>query len=92
MTKMLKKVLKPKELYGEVEADFGEIEKHLFDDLVEVVVHRHHECNIPGCYKEALYDAKTIHGPWGYLCQEHFDAIGIGLGMGKGQRLIVKEI
>ena len=70
---------------------FGELEKHVFDDLVEVVISKPRMCDMAGCEKEAEYDAKTIFGPWGNLCQDHFDAIGIGLGTGKGQRLIVKE-
>lgn len=46
-------------------------------------------CNL--CYPEtvlALYDAKTRQGPWGFLCQAHFDQVGVGLGLGKGQKLI----
>jgi hypothetical protein len=39
----------------------------------------------------AAYDAKTIFGPWGYLCERHWRAFGVGhLGAGLGQRLIVK--
>ena len=36
----------------------------------------------------AAYDAKTRGGPWAYLCAAHFDQYGIGLGIGRGQRLI----
>jgi len=54
-------------------------------------VYKRRQCDVPHCDEEALYDAKTIYGPWGYLCQHHFDVLGVGLGMGKGQRLIVKE-
>lgn len=36
---------------------------------------------------KAHYDAKTKHGPWAYLCEECFQKIGIGLGLGKGQKL-----
>lgn len=38
----------------------------------------------------ASYDALTIYGPWGYLCDEHFQTHGIGLGTGRGQKLILK--
>lgn len=38
---------------------------------------------------QAIYDAATRMGPWGNLCQKHFDEVGIGLGTGRGQRLIV---
>lgn len=39
----------------------------------------------------ATYDAKTLMGPWANMCQYHFDARGIGLGTGKGQRLVVRD-
>ena len=41
------------------------------------------------CGAEAHYDAKTTQGPWGYLCDEHFAEFGVGLGTGRGQRLVV---
>lgn len=28
------------------------------------------------CGKPAVYDAKTIHGPWAYVCQTHFNIYG----------------
>jgi hypothetical protein len=37
----------------------------------------------------AVYDAKTIMGPWAYMCAYHFRFVGVGLGTGKGQRLIL---
>lgn len=39
----------------------------------------------------AEYDAKTSQGPWAYMCRNHYGQWGIGLGTGKGQRLILKE-
>ncbi len=39
------------------------------------------------CGELALYDAKTTAGPWGYLCEAHYQEHGIGLGLGRGQRL-----
>lgn len=33
-------------------------------------------CDI--CKQPALYDGKTIHGPWAYMCQSCFEAIGKG--------------
>jgi hypothetical protein len=38
----------------------------------------------------ALYDGATIHGPWAFMCEEHFRLYGLGLGLGKGQRLEVR--
>ena len=43
------------------------------------------------CKNEAKYDGKTVYGPWGYMCQLCFDTYGTGLGIGKGQELILKE-
>lgn len=39
----------------------------------------------------AVVDGKTKFGPWANMCQEHFDRYGVGLGTGRGQRLIIKE-
>jgi len=36
---------------------------------------------------KAIYDAKTRMGFWAYLCEKHFQQFGVGLGLGKGQRL-----
>lgn len=35
----------------------------------------------------AIVDGKTTVGPWAFMCQAHFDAFGVGLGTGRGQRL-----
>lgn len=40
---------------------------------------------------DAHYDAKTIWGPWAYLCETCFKRYGPGrLGTGFAQRLVVK--
>jgi len=37
-------------------------------------------------------DGKTVLGYWAYMCEEHFHSLGVGLGLGRGQRLItIKE-
>ena len=36
---------------------------------------------------EAIYDAKTILGCWADLCEVHMRSHGVGLGLGKGQRI-----
>ena len=41
--------------------------------------------------KYALYDGKTINGMWAFMCDAHFALYGTGLGMGRGQRLILEE-
>lgn len=38
----------------------------------------------------AEYDGKTVHGPWANMCGPHFELIGVGLGTGRGQRLLVE--
>ena len=40
----------------------------------------------------AKYDGKTKMGPWADMCQEHFDEFGVGLGLGRGQKLISKKL
>lgn len=37
--------------------------------------------------KPAVVDGKTAPGPWAFMCREHFKALGVGLGLGRGQRL-----
>lgn len=56
---------------------------------ITVEVSKFPKCDL--CGKEALYDAKTVEGPWGYLCHSCFTFHGIGLGTGLGQRLILKK-
>jgi len=46
-------------------------------------------CDI--CGARARYDAKTWRGPWAFLCSQHFVEHGIGLGLGLGQRLVVRQ-
>jgi hypothetical protein len=47
-------------------------------------------CRMDGIEKPAKYDGKTEAGPWAYMCQEHFEAHGVGLGLGRGQKLEVQ--
>jgi hypothetical protein len=50
---------------------------------------------LPGCSfctrggHPAAYDGVTRLGTWAYMCDGHFAAYGVGLGTGKGQRLIL---
>lgn len=39
----------------------------------------------------AHYDGKTIKGPWANMCGACFDSYGVGLGTGRGQKLIYPE-
>lgn len=40
---------------------------------------------------KAHYDGKTFGGPWAHMCEAHFDVVGVGLGVGRGQRLVVAK-
>lgn len=42
------------------------------------------------CGALAKYDGKTITGPWANMCDDCFGEHGVGLGTGKGQKLIYK--
>jgi hypothetical protein len=46
------------------------------------------KCNVPGCSSDARFDAKTVIGQWGYLCEKHFNQLGAGIGIGLGQALV----
>lgn len=39
--------------------------------------------------KPAEFDGATVFGKWAFMCEAHFTMHGVGLGTGKGQRLIV---
>lgn len=39
----------------------------------------------------AVYDGKTVHGPWANMCDECYKEVGTGLGLGKGQRFVLAE-
>jgi hypothetical protein len=43
------------------------------------------------CGNTADYDGKTWIGGWANMCKPHFSAFGVGLGLGKGQKLILKK-
>lgn len=47
-------------------------------------------CWSQGKMKSAKYDAKTIMGPWANLCTPCFKQYGVGLGTGRGQKLVLK--
>ena len=47
-------------------------------------------CKREGRQRPAQYDGKTVFGPWAYMCETHYQRYGIGLGLGRGQRLKVE--
>ena len=48
------------------------------------------ECDYCRRTFDEMYDAKTIYGYWANLCPYHFGHYGIGLGLGKGQKLVLE--
>ena len=44
------------------------------------------------CPNEAAYDGRIKYrGTWGYMCHLCFRTCGTGLGLGKGQKLILAK-
>lgn len=41
--------------------------------------------------RPAAIDGKTVMGPWAYMCVPCFETHGVGLGLGRGQRLLIEE-
>jgi hypothetical protein len=46
--------------------------------------------SIDGTVTPALYDGKTVHGPWAYMCEACFAVVGVGRGP-LGQLLLVTD-
>jgi len=50
---------------------------------------------VPMCdfcqFREAVYDAKAKQGPWAFMCEECFKLHGVGLGIGMGQKLKLRD-
>lgn len=60
----------------------------------EVIVSTLPDCDIcksRGVRTPARFDGKAKNGPWAYMCGECFDSVGIGLGVGKGQKLVLVD-
>lgn len=45
-------------------------------------------CMRDGVKSPASVDGKTTSGPWANMCEAHFETEGVGLGLGRGQRLV----
>jgi len=56
----------------------------------KVTVERLPKCDF--CGRIARYDGRTKDGRWAYMCEGCFAIRGIGLGLGKGQELILASI
>lgn len=59
-----------------------------YDDTATEALDTRPQCDV--CQgRPAAVDGRTVHGPWAYMCVPCHEAIGVGLGMGKGQRLLI---
>jgi hypothetical protein len=56
----------------------------------EVVVDALPPCDWDATHGPASYDFKSTSGPWGYGCDACFKERGMGLGLGIGQKLILR--
>jgi ribosomal protein L37AE/L43A len=68
--------------------------QHGLEESEEVKVSEIPNCDF--CAQEgkttpAAYDGKTTQGPWANMCLLHFGQYGVGLGTGKGQKLIKED-
>ena len=48
--------------------------------------------NCDFCGETAEYDIKTTFGPWANACHAHFQMYGMGIGLGRGQKLELNKI
>lgn len=48
-------------------------------------------CREEGKSVEAEVDGRMNTGQWAYMCKAHHKKYGVGLGMGKGQKLVLKR-
>lgn len=61
----------------------------------EATVDKMPDCDLCSLFygrkRVAKYDGKTRGGPWGYMCEECFQSHGVGLGTGRGQKLVLRK-
>lgn len=64
-------------------------------DHTQVIVDHLPECDFKNtaspCKGHQRYDARLRDGRWGNVCEHHFQKYGIGLGLGRGQRLLTQQ-
>jgi hypothetical protein len=59
-----------------------------YDNTATDVLTKRPPCDL--CKERPAYvDGKTRMGPWAYMCSPCFETYGVGLGMGRGQRLLI---
>lgn len=47
-------------------------------------------CKAIGIDKDAHFDGQTVYDCWANMCDDCFANVGVGLGLGKGQRLVLQ--
>jgi hypothetical protein len=63
-----------------------------YDDTATDVLTERPDCDIckqQGRKRPAAIDGATRQGPWAYMCIPCHESYGVGLGLGKGQRLLI---
>lgn len=55
----------------------------------QVTVQSLPQCDMCGDGSAAEFDGATAFGPWANMCNRHFGQFGVGLGTGRGQRLVL---
>lgn len=48
-------------------------------------------CKEQGKETQANYDGRTVFGAWANMCHIHFGMYGTGLGLGRGQKLLLQK-
>jgi hypothetical protein len=61
----------------------------MIDKNTQTEVSRMPKCDF--CPYPARYDFRTPLGPWANACRDHFVAYGGELGLGKGQKLVLRK-
>jgi len=84
----VEKYMYPVNTEEKIEEILGHNEKMKLKQHNETYVTEFPKCVF--CDDSAVYDGKTTMGPWANMCNGHFRIYGVGLGLGKGQKLIKK--
>ena len=63
----------------------------LYDDTATDILQARPQCDICS-QRPAAIDGATTIGPWAYMCVPCFERNGIGLGLGKGQRILIDMV
>jgi hypothetical protein len=60
-------------------------------DHTATLVARIPPCDMDAEHGPALVDGRTGFGPWAFMCAACFAKYGVGLGLGQGQRLVLRQ-